>query len=159
MIRQLLLAAALLVALAAPPWMPRARALEPSERVANPALEARAEAIGAELRCLVCQNESIEQSDADLAHDLRVLVRKLLVEGDTNQQVLDYIVARYGMFVLLDPPFEPVTWLLWLAPPLLVLGVGGALLLRARWRPPEAPIPDLSRDERARAASLLGDQA
>ncbi|MGH7030720.1 MAG: cytochrome c-type biogenesis protein [Stellaceae bacterium] len=157
MIRRLLVAMALLVAAAIA--APAVRALEPSERLANPALEARAEAIGAELRCLVCQNESIEQSDADLAHDLRVLVRKLLVAGDSNQQVLDYIVARYGVFVLLDPPFERVTWLLWLAPPILVLGAGGALLLRARWRRPEAAFPDLTSDERERAAALLGDQA
>lgn len=154
----LLCAVALLVAVAAPLGAPAAWALEPSERLANPVLEARAEAIGAELRCLVCQNQSIEQSDADLAHDLRVLVRKLLVKGDSDRQVIDYIVARYGIFVLLDPPFEPVTWLLWLAPALIVLGAGGALLLRARWRRPEPAIPDLSRDERARAAALLGDQ-
>ncbi len=114
-------------------------------------LEARARAISEELRCLVCQNQSIDESGADLAHDLRVLVRKRLVAGDTDQQVLDYVVARYGVFVLLDPPFEPVTWLLWLAPPMLVLGAGGVLLLRACRR---RPAPDVAgadpRRERAR---------
>ncbi len=160
MIRWLLVAALLLVAVGVPAaWVSAARAFEPSERLANPALEARAEAIGSELRCLVCQNQSIEQSSADLAHDLRLLVRRLLVKGDTDQQVLDYVVARYGVFVLLDPPFERVTWVLWLMPPLLVLGAGGVLLLRAQRRRPATAIPDLSRDERARAAELLGEEA
>jgi cytochrome c-type biogenesis protein CcmH len=154
MIARLFLAAVLLFATAAP----AALALEPSERLANPVLEARAEAIGRELRCLVCQNESIEQSNADLAHDLRLLVRRLLVKGDSNQQVLNYIVARYGIFVLLDPPFERVTWLLWLGPPLLVIGAGGALLWRGRRRRPDPEIPELTGEERARAAAVLGEQ-
>src|SRR5271168_1694022 len=141
MIRRLLLVAALLVAVgAASAW-----AVEPAERLADPALEAHARTISQELRCLVCQNQSIDESNADLAHDLRVLVRKRLAAGDTDQQVLDYIVARYGVFVLLDPPFEPVTWLLWLMPPALVLGAGGLLLLRARRRRPDPALPDLTR--------------
>ena len=127
MIRRTLLAAALLIAIGAPAW-----AVEPSERLADPALEARARAISRELRCLVCQNESIDESNASLAHDLRPLVRRRLVYGDTDQQVRNYIVARYGIFVLLDPPFEPVTWLLWLGPPALVLGAGAILLRRRR---------------------------
>ena len=155
MIRRLLLAAALLAAFAAS----AAWAFEPSERLADPVLEARAEAIGRELRCLVCQNQSIEESNADLAHDLRLLVRKLLVAGDTDQEVRDYIVARYGIFVLLDPPFEPVTWLLWLGPPALLLGAGAVLLLRARRRRPEPISPELTADERARAAALLSEGA
>ncbi len=166
MIRRLLVAALLLLAAGVPAvWLSAglvsaAWAFEPSERLADPVLEARAEAIGSELRCLVCQNQSIEQSSADLAHDLRLLVRRLLVKGDTDQQVLDYVVARYGVFVLLDPPFERVTWVLWLMPPLLLLGAGGVLLLRARRRRrPDLAVPDLSTDERARAAELLGDQA
>ncbi len=151
MIRRLLLAAALMVAFGVSAgW-----AFEPSERLADPVLEARAEAIGRELRCLVCQNQSIEESNADLAHDLRVLVRKLLVAGDSNRQVRDYIVARYGIFVLLDPPFEPVTWLLWLGPPALLLGAGAVLLLRARRRRPDPVSPQLTGDERARAEALL----
>lgn len=150
MIRRTLLAAALLIAIGVPAW-----AVEPSERLADPALEARARAIGRELRCLVCQNESIDESNASLAHDLRLLVRGRLVSGDTDQQVRNYIVARYGIFVLLDPPFEPVTWLLWLAPPALVLGAGAILLLRRRRLDPR--LADLTPTERARAAALLGD--
>jgi cytochrome c-type biogenesis protein CcmH len=155
MIRQLILAAALLIVAGTSPGL----AFEPSERLTDPVLEARAEAIGRELRCLVCQNQSIEESNADLAHDLRLLVRKLLVAGDSDRQVRDYIVARYGIFVLLDPPFEPVTWLLWLGPPLLVLGAGSVLLLRARRRRPDPALPDLTGEERACAAALLSDRA
>jgi cytochrome c-type biogenesis protein CcmH len=155
MIRRLALAAMLLVALGAP----AAWAVEPSERLADPALEARARVISQELRCLVCQNESIDESNAALAHDLRVLVRNRLVAGDTDRQVLDYVVARYGVFVLLDPPFEPITWLLWLGPPALVLGTGAILLGRARRRRLDPPPPELTREERARAVALLGDRA
>lgn len=155
MIRQLLLAAAMLFAVA----LHAAWAVEPSERLADFALETRARAISQELRCLVCQNESIDESNAPLAHDLRLLVRKRLVAGDTDQQVLNYIVARYGVFVLLEPPFEPLTWLLWLGPPVLVVGSGVILLVRSRRRrgPPLTP-PKLSPEESARAATLLGDR-
>ena len=151
---RLLFAAVLLIALGGPP----VSAVEPSERLANPALEARARTLSEELRCLVCQNQSIDESNADLAHDLRVLLRRRLVAGDSDQQVLDHVAARYGMFVLLDPPFAPVTWLLWLAPPVLVLGGGGALLLRARRRRADQAVPELTREESARAALLLGDR-
>jgi cytochrome c-type biogenesis protein CcmH len=150
MIRRTLLAAALLIAIGVPTW-----AVEPSERLADPALEARARVISRELRCLVCQNESIDESNASLAHDLRLLVRRRLVSGDTDQQVRNYIVARYGIFVLLDPPFEPVTWLLWLGPPALVLGAGAILLRRRRRLDPW--LADLTPTARARAAALLGD--
>jgi cytochrome c-type biogenesis protein CcmH/NrfF len=152
MIRWLILIAALLTALAGS----SANAVEPSERLADPALEARARALSEELRCLVCQNQSIDESNADLAHDLRVLLRKRLVAGDTDRQVLDYIVARYGVFVLLDPPFEPTTYLLWLTPPLLVLCTGALLMIRARSRPDRAFSP-LTEEERARAAALLSE--
>jgi cytochrome c-type biogenesis protein CcmH len=134
------------------------RAVEPSERLADPALEARARTLSKELRCLVCQNQSIDESNADLAHDLRVVLRQRLVSGDSDKQILDYVAARYGMFVLLDPPFTSVTWLLWLAPPVLVVGVGGVLLLRARRRRTDQAVPDLTREESARAALLLGDR-
>ena len=133
-------------------------AVEPGERLADPALEARARGLSKELRCLVCQNQSIDESNADLAHDLRLLLRQRLVAGDTDQQVLDYVAARYGVFVLLDPPFAPLTWVLWLTPPALVLGGGGLLLLRARRRRLEPLVPELSREESARAAVLLGDR-
>ena len=154
MMRQFILAAALFVAVA----VPAAWAVEPSERLGDPVLEARARAISQELRCLVCQNESIDESNAPLAHDLRLLVRKRLVAGDSDRQVLNYIVARYGAFVLLDPPFEPLTWVLWLGPPALVIGAGAVLLLRARRRNPDAA-PVLTPEESARAATLLSDRA
>ena len=155
MLRRLLAAAALLIAIGGS----LARAVEPSERLADPALEARARSLSKELRCLVCQNQSIDDSNADLAHDLRILLRQRLAAGDTDQQVLDYLVARYGTFVLLDPPFEPATYLLWLTPPLLVLTAGGVLLLRSRRRPAEPTSAPLSEEEQARAAALLSEQA
>jgi len=124
----------------------------------DPALEARARAISRELRCLVCQNQSIDESNADLAHDLRVLLRQRLTAGDTDRQVLDYVVARYGVFVLLDPPFLRATYLLWLVPPLLVLGAGIFVVVRAQRRRPDPELPALSEEERARAALLLGDR-
>jgi cytochrome c-type biogenesis protein CcmH len=151
MIRRLLLAAVLLAALEGG----TAHAVEPSERLADPALEARARALSKELRCLVCQNQSIDESNADLAHDLRVVLRQRLAAGDTDQQVLDYLAARYGVFVLLDPPFQPATYLLWLTPPLLVVAAGGVLALRSRRRRPGRPGPELTEEERARAALLL----
>src|SRR6516162_1346973 len=135
-----------------------AQAVEPSERLADPVLEERARTLSKELRCLVCQNQSIDESNADLAHDLRILLRQRLVAGDSDQQVLDYIAARYGVFVLLDPPFAPVTYLLWLTPPLLVFGTGALLVARARRRRPEQQLPALTQEERARAALLLGER-
>ena len=96
-------------------------AVEPDEILKDPALEARARDISLELRCLVCQNQSIDDSNAPLAKDLRVLVRERLVKGETNVQVIDFIVARYGVFVLLKPRFAPNTLFLWLATPLLLL--------------------------------------
>jgi cytochrome c-type biogenesis protein CcmH len=153
MIRRVIFTFALLVAIGRPVY-----AVEPSERLGDPALEVRARALSQELRCLVCQNQSIDESNADLAHDLRVLLRKRLLAGDTDQQALDYIVARYGQFVLLDPPFEPATYLLWLAPPALVLGAGAFLIIRApRRRAQSEPLP-LTTAERDRAALLLGDR-
>jgi cytochrome c-type biogenesis protein CcmH len=154
MIRRLILA----VAVAAGLGGPAAHAVEPAERLADPALEARARALSQELRCLVCQNQSIDESNADLAHDLRVLLRQRLAAGDTDRQVLDYIVARYGVFVLLDPPFAPATYLLWLTPPALVVGAGIFLALRSRRRRPDPELPALSEEERARAALLLGER-
>ena len=150
--RLLLLIVLALAALAGP-----VRAVEPSERLADPALEARAEAIGRELRCLVCQNESIEESNAALAHDLRLLIRRHLAAGDSDREIVDFLVHRYGLFILLDPPFAPVTWLLWLGPPLLLLGAGGVLVLRAPRRREIAAPPALDADEAARAAALLGE--
>ena len=133
----------------------RAFAVEPSERLANPVLEARAEAIGSTLRCLVCQDESIEESNASLAHDIRVLLRQLLVKGDTNAQARSAIVARYGEFVLLDPPVQPATYVLWFGPVVLLLGGFAATVLWLRRRPATASPRPLSAQERRRLDSLL----
>jgi cytochrome c-type biogenesis protein CcmH len=98
-------------------------AVEPDEMLKDPAQEARAEAIGRQLRCPVCKTESIEESDADFTKDLRKVVREQIAAGKTDGQVLDFMHDRYGDFILLNPPFKPATWALWLAPPvLLVLG-------------------------------------
>ena len=93
-----------------------AGAVEPDEMLADAALEARARAVSATLRCLVCQNQSIDDSNAPLARDLRILVRERLSAGESNEAAIAFVVARYGDFVLLKPPFKPTTWLLWLAP-------------------------------------------
>ncbi len=134
-----------------------ARAVEPGEMLPDPALEARARAIGRELRCLVCQNESIDDSNATLAHDLRIILRERIAAGDTDAQAIQYIVDRYGQFVLLKPPVEPATYALWFGPACLLLlaGAGTVFYLR-RHRPgtADAPAP-LSADEESRIAELL----
>jgi len=134
-----------------------ALALRPDEILANPVLEARARTIGRELRCLVCQNESIDDSDADLAHDLRLLVRQRLVAGDSDEQVKQYLVARYGTYVLLKPPFNPETAMLWLGP-LALLGAAGttAVVFYRRYIAP-AGNESLSAEEHRRVAALMGD--
>lgn len=109
---------------------PTAFAVQPDEVLNNPALEKRARDLSLELRCLVCQNQSIDDSNAPLARDLRLLVRDRLKQGDSDQEVLDFIVARYGEFVLLRPRFAPHTLILWLAPPLLFL-IGILVMYRA----------------------------
>ncbi|MER8416016.1 cytochrome c-type biogenesis protein [Mesorhizobium sp. M1329] len=111
-----------------------AQAVKPDEVLADPALEARARALSEGLRCMVCQNQSIDESDADLARDLRILVRQRLVAGDTDQQVMDYVVSRYGEFVLLKPRFNLRNVLLWGTPVLLLLVGGTFMLLAARSR-------------------------
>lgn len=132
--------------------------VEPGEMLADPVLEARARDISKELRCLVCQNQSIDDSNAPLAHDLRVLVRQRLVAGDSDAAVKQYIVARYGDYVLMKPPFKPETWALWLGPPVLLL-LGGALawsVLRGRGRPSTAPAEaSLSPEEEKRLSELI----
>jgi cytochrome c-type biogenesis protein CcmH len=133
-----------------------ALAVEPSEMLPDPALEARARTLGRALRCVVCQNQAIDDSAAEVAHDMRRAVRERLVAGDSDGQVMAYMVARYGDYVLLQPPFKPGTWLLWLGGPLVLLVAGGALAFAARRRrvvPTPAP---LTADERARIDSLLG---
>ncbi|MFV2091753.1 MAG: cytochrome c-type biogenesis protein, partial [Hyphomicrobiales bacterium] len=108
------LTAALAVALLFSSAMAPARAVEPNEILKDPVLEQRAREISKQLRCLVCQNQSIDESDADLARDLRIIVRKRLVAGDTDAAVVGFVVARYGDWVLLKPPFKPATWILWI---------------------------------------------
>jgi cytochrome c-type biogenesis protein CcmH len=112
-----------------------ANAVQPDEILKDPALEARARHLSQELRCLVCQNQSIDDSNAELARDLRVIVRERLTAGDSDAAVLAFVEARYGEFVLLRPRLRPHTILLWLAPLLLLLGVAVVLLCRARARP------------------------
>lgn len=133
-----------------------ARAVEPDEILADPKLEARARVISTELRCLVCQNQSIDDSSAPLARDLRLLVREQLKTGVTDQAVIDHIVARYGEFVLLRPRWSARTWLLWLTPLLLFAGTAGLLVHRARSpAPPDPASKPLSRDEEKRLKKLL----
>jgi cytochrome c-type biogenesis protein CcmH len=134
-----------------------ADAVEPRERLADPALEARARAISKELRCLVCQNESIDDSGADLAHDLRVLLRERLQRGDSDQDVRSFLVSRFGQFVLLRPPVEPATYALWFGPPLVLLLAAVAVAARLRRRGGDgAPLP-LSDSERGRLTRLIDE--
>jgi cytochrome c-type biogenesis protein CcmH len=133
-----------------------AHAVEPGEMLNDPALEARARKLSQELRCVVCQNQSIDDSSAPLAHDLRVIVRERLSAGDSDRQVLAFVQARYGEFVLLRPPLKLQTLLLWLAPLLLLAGAG-VVLFRARARQPAASgdtVP-LSASEQKRLDELL----
>jgi len=133
-----------------------AHAVRPDEMLADPGLEARAREVGRELRCLVCRNQSIDDSDADLAHDLRVLVRERIKGGDTDDQVVAYVRSRYGDFVLLRPPFEIGTLLLW-GGPLLILLFGGVALVRFYRRREDTAAPPLSAEERRRLASILDE--
>jgi cytochrome c-type biogenesis protein CcmH len=125
---------------------------DPAEMMRDPAQEARAEQVGRQLRCLVCQNESIEDSGADLARDLRAIVRQRVAAGDNDKQITAWMVARYGNFVRLRPPFNALTAALWLSPVLAVLiGLGVALTSRRRRHP---ALPPLSDAERMRLAEL-----
>lgn len=132
-----------------------ALAVGPTEILPDPVLEQRARDISAGLRCLVCQNQSIDDSDADLARDLRVLVRERLVAGDTDEQVRQYLVDRYGEYVLLNPRVNEHTILLWVAAPLLLLVGLGTLVIAARRRKPVGA-SDLDDDEAAILAELRG---
>jgi cytochrome c-type biogenesis protein CcmH len=153
-LRRLILVFVLLLA-AAP-----VRAVQPDEMLADPALEARAREISKEIRCLVCQNQSIDDSDAELARDLRIIVRERLVAGDSNDAVRQYLVDRYGDFVLLNPPVKPATYLLWFGPPVLfvVAAIGVFLGLRRRRSQSLAPAA-LSAAERRRLEAILADDA
>lgn len=151
-LRALLAALLILLTLGAPAF-----AVQPDEVLGDPALESRARTLSAELRCMVCQNQSIDDSDAPLAKDLRLIVRERLKAGDSDSQVLDFMVARYGEFVLLRPRMSWRNALLWGAPILvLVLGALGAVLaLRRRSAAPLAP--RLSAAEEARLKALLAE--
>ena len=133
-----------------------AQAVKPDEVLADPALEARARLLSEGLRCMVCQNQSIDESDADLARDLRILVRQRLVAGDTDQQVMDYIVSRYGEFVLLKPRFSPRNALLWGTPVLLLLVGGVFIVLTTRSRRSLAT-KALSAEEQTALDRMLSD--
>lgn len=138
-----------------------ALAVEPSEMLDDPVLEQRARDISQELRCVVCQNQSIDSSNADLARDMRVLVRDRLLEGDSNQQVLDYMVSRYGDFVLLNPPFKVATYALWIGP-LLIIGCGLFIVVvfyrrRSSIVGADTPVA-LSDEESRRLETLMKDE-
>jgi cytochrome c-type biogenesis protein CcmH len=149
----------LLVALSL--WATPAFAVQPDEVLPDPALEARARALSKDLRCMVCQNQSIDDSDAPLARDLRVLVRDRLKAGDSDSQVIDYLVSRYGEFVLLNPRLSWHTALLWAAPfAVLVVGALGLLLLMRRRRNEAATLAaarTLTPEEEARLTRLLDE--
>ncbi|MDD7909126.1 MULTISPECIES: cytochrome c-type biogenesis protein CcmH [Pseudovibrio] len=148
---------AVLAVLATPSW-----AVNPDEVLDDPALEQRARDLSAEIRCVVCQNQSIDDSNAQLAKDLRLLVRERLQEGDSDEEVLNYLVDRYGEFVLMKPRFAPHTWLLWAGGPLILL-VGGAVIffsLRKRRKLLEKEIvpPPLSKKEKEELEALFKEE-
>jgi cytochrome c-type biogenesis protein CcmH len=134
-----------------------ALAVQPDEILKDPVLESRARTLSQELRCMVCQNQSIDDSDAPLAKDLRVLVRERLTAGDSDNQVIDFLVARYGEFVLLKPRFSPHTLLLWLAPFGVLIIAAIAFLAARRARAPAVAELKLTKDEEARVAALVKD--
>ncbi|MBI2236753.1 MAG: cytochrome c-type biogenesis protein CcmH [Magnetospirillum sp.] len=133
-------------------------AVTPEEMLKDPAQEHRARDIGKDLRCLVCQNQSIDDSDADLAKDLRIIVRERIMSGDSNEQVLKFVVDRYGDYVLLNPPFKATTLVLWLGPFLVFAGGLAAVLAfyRRRRAQPQQPAP-LSAEEKRRLEKLMKD--
>jgi cytochrome c-type biogenesis protein CcmH len=140
-----------------------AYAVQPDEIMSDPAKELRARDLSRELRCMVCQNQSIDDSEAPLARDLRLLVRERIAAGDSDAQVLDFLVARYGEFVLLKPRVEPHTLLLWLLPPLALAGGGVALWINGRRRSKSAAAGDgstvkLTADEEARLQRLIAEE-
>lgn len=143
----------ILALLAGPLW-----AVEPDEVLDDPVLEDRARVISAKVRCVVCQNEPIDSSNAGVARDLRLLIRERLVAGDSDGEVYDYLVARYGDYVLFKPPFKPSTYALWIGP-FLILGLGllGVIAALSRRRG-QMVTPELSASEEDALAQLLGDE-
>jgi cytochrome c-type biogenesis protein CcmH len=138
-----------------------AHAVQPDEIMSDPVKETRARELSRELRCMVCQNQSIDDSEAPLARDLRLLVRERIAAGDSDIQVLDFLVARYGQFVLLKPRFEPQTFLLWLVTPLVLVGGGLTLRMYSRRRAKldgETASPTLTVEEEARLRELMTEE-
>jgi cytochrome c-type biogenesis protein CcmH len=153
-----------LVAVTVMMGLPAAYAVQPDEIMADPAKELRARDLSRELRCMVCQNQSIDDSEAPLARDLRLLVRERIAAGDSDAEVIDFLVARYGEFVLLKPRVNQHTLLLWLVPPLALLGGGFAMWRYSRRRPKSGDDPDesvvkLTADEQARLERLMAADA
>lgn len=137
-----------------------ARAVQPDEMLNDPVLESRARDLSRELRCMVCQNQSIDDSEAPLARDLRLLVRERLSKGDSDQQVIDYLVARYGQFVLLKPPLEWHTLILWGLPPAaLIAGLIGLMIKARRQSSTRSGTEKLSQDEERRLTTLVDSEA
>ncbi|HZC97361.1 MAG TPA: cytochrome c-type biogenesis protein [Bradyrhizobium sp.] len=139
---------------------PAAYAVQPDEIMSDPAKESRARDLSRDLRCMVCQNQSIDDSEAPLARDIRLLVRERIAAGDSNAEVIDFLVARYGEFVLLKPRINPHTLLLWLVPPLALFGGGLALWIYGRRRGQSADLAGesastLTADEEARLERLM----
>ncbi len=134
-------------------------AVQPDEMLPDPALEARARAITKELRCVVCQSESIDESNAEIARDLRLLVRERITAGDTDDEVLAFVVDRYGEFVLFRPPMTPANAPLWLAGPVILLAGGGLAFafIRRRARAVPSPRPPLTPEEEDRLHSIIGE--
>jgi cytochrome c-type biogenesis protein CcmH len=154
--RRFLSAAVLVIALS----FSAAHAVQPDEVMADPAKEARARNLSRELRCMVCQNQSIDDSEAPLARDLRLLVRERIAAGDTDSQVIDFLVARYGEFVLLKPRVERETVLLWAVPPFALIAGAIALWMQARRRATSASAqPPLTADEEKRLSQLVAGDA
>nr|WP_245867084.1 cytochrome c-type biogenesis protein [Kandeliimicrobium roseum] len=131
-------------------------AVQPDEMLSDPALESRARDLSKGLRCLVCRNENIDESDADLAKDLRVLLRERLVAGDTDEEAIAFITDRYGEYVLLNPPATGSTLILWLAGPAMLLLAGGVAAVYLRRRRPERQDDSLSAEDKARLDEILG---
>ncbi len=151
------------LALAVMMGSPASYAVQPDEIMSDPARESRARDLSRELRCMVCQNQSIDDSEAPLARDLRLLVRERIAAGDSNAQVIDFLVARFGEFVLLKPRLNPHTWLLWLLPPLALIGGGLALWIHSRRRSKSTAAEDPSRfkltaEEEARLERLIASE-